>query len=267
MINFVKMQATGNDFVIINGTGHKPSELAKRLCDRRFGIGADGLLLMEKSKKSDFKMRIFNPDGSEPEMCGNGLRCIAVFAHKNKIAPAKMSVETKAGILKAEVKGKRVKINMMPPSSIKLGLDVSINGKNYQVHYVDTGVPHSVYYVDELDNTDVYNLGRKIRYHGLFKPKGANVNFVKSSGKNSIKIRTYERGVEGETLACGTGAVASAVISSLIASMKSPVNVYTKGGMLKIYFRERNHEFDNVFLEGEADMVFEGKIKIGGRYV
>ena len=263
------MQATGNDFVVVDKIAQSSklkaqslSKLAKELCNRRFGIGADGLLLLEKSKKCDFKMRIFNPDGSEPEMCGNGLRCVAVFAHKNKIAPAKMSVETKAGILNAEVKGKGVKINMTPPTSVKPGLDVSVDGKNYQIHYVDTGVPHLVYYVDGLDDADVYNLGRKLRYHGLFKPKGANVNFVKTQSKDSIKIRTYERGVEGETLACGTGAVASAIISSLIKSLKPPVRVQTKGGLLKVYFDKIDNKFRDVFLEGEAHVVFEGKIEV-----
>ncbi len=263
------MQATGNDFVVIDSANHKPqttnrklSELARKLCDRKFGVGADGLLLLEKSKKCDFKMRIFNPDGSEPEMCGNGIRCIAVFAHKNKIAPAKMSVETKAGILNAEVRGERVKINMTPPSSIKPGLNVSVDGKIYQIHYLDTGVPHLVYYVDGLDDADVYNFGRKLRYHGLFKPKGANVNFVKIQSKDSIRIRTYERGVEGETLACGTGAVASAIISSIVKRTKPPVKVQTGGGLLKVYFDKTDNKFTDVFLEGEAHVVFEGKIEV-----
>ncbi len=267
-LKFVKMQATGNDFVVINRRVHSPQsivhslpKLAKKLCDRRFGIGADGLLLLEKSKKCDFRMRIFNPDGSEPEMCGNGLRCVAAFAHKNKIAPANMSVETKTGILNAKVTKDKVRINMTQPSSIKLGLDISIEEKNYQVHYADTGVPHLVYYVDDLKNVDVYNLGRKMRYHPLFKPKGANVNFINPSGKDALNIRTYERGVEAETLACGTGAVASAIISSIIKAMKSPIKVYTRGGLLKIYFKKQNNKFKNVFLEGEARVVFEGKIK------
>ncbi|UCH12224.1 MAG: diaminopimelate epimerase [Candidatus Omnitrophota bacterium] len=259
-LRFTKMQATGNDFVVIDKSVVSLPKLARKLCDRRFGIGADGLLLLEKSKKSDFRMRIFNPDGSEPEMCGNGLRCIAVFAHKNKIAPANMSIETKTGILNAKVTKDKVKINMAEPQSVKLGLDIGIDGKNYQVHYINTGVPHLVYYVDDLKNVDVYNLGRKMRYHPLFKPKGANANFISTTGKGALNIRTYERGVETETLACGTGAVASAIISSIIKAIKSPIKVYTRGGLLKIYFRKQNHKFKGVFLEGEAQVVFEGKI-------
>ena len=268
-IKFTKMQAAGNDFIIIDRTSYivhrisyKLSKLAIKMCDRRFGIGADGLLVLEKSKKCDFKMRIFNPDGSEPQMCGNGLRCIAFLAHKKKIAPASMSIETKAGILSAKISGKKVKIKMTQPKSIKLGLDVSVNGRDYQLYYVDSGVPHAVYYVNKLDNADVYDLGSRIRHHGLFKPRGCNVNFVKASGGRNIKIRTYERGVENETLACGTGAVASAVISALVKRISSPINVYTKGGLLKIYFKKSGNKVKDVFLEGEAEIVFEGGIYV-----
>lgn len=274
------MQATGNDFVVIDSSNQpalagakggpgkpvtsnqKLSLLATRLCDRRFGIGADGLLLLEKSKKADFKMRVFNPDGTEPDMCGNGLQCVALFAQKNKIAPSNMSVETKAGIINAEVKKNKVKIKMAKPESIKLDLDITIDGGDYQVHCVNTGVPHVIFYVDDLEKTDVYNLGRIARFHPLFMPKGANVNFVKISDKDSIKIRTYERGVEGETLACGTGAVACAIISSILKSMNSPITVYAKGGLLKIYFKKQGNKFKDVFLEGEANIVFEGKIGV-----
>jgi len=268
-LKFTKMQATGNDFVVVSNTNHKLQTtnyklpgLAKKLCDRRFGIGADGLLVLEKSKKSDFKMRIFNPDGSEAEMCGNGLRCAAVFAYKNKIASSDMSVETKAGILNAQVKKSLVKIKMTEPASVKLGLEVNADGQNYEVHYINTGVPHIVNYTDELESIDVPDLGSQLRYHGLFRPKGANVNFVKTKSKNSIQIRTYERGVEAETLACGTGAVASAIISNMIMGTKSPVKVLTKGGLLKIYFKKNDNKFNGVFLEGEASVVFEGSISL-----
>jgi len=275
-MQFTKMQAAGNDFVVINNTLrasrlpagkagfalHQLPLLARKLCDRRFGIGGDGVLILEKSAKCDFKMRIFNPDGSEAEMCGNGLRCLSFFAYKNKIAASLMSVETKAGILSAQVSSNKVKINMLKPSSIKLGIDISIGGKSYKVHHINTGVPHAIVFVDNLDAVNVKELGRALRYHSIFKPKGANVDFVKIKSKGTIAIRTYERGVEAETLACGTGATASAVISGIVKQLQSPVSVSTKGGLLKVYFKKKNNIVTDVFLEGEACVVFEGMMSL-----
>lgn len=266
-VKFSKMVATGNDFIVLDNSKSQipdpKSQIAKRLCDRKLGIGADGLLLLEESKRADFRMRIFNPDGSEPEMCGNGSRCIAIYARTKKVVPSSgMTIETRAGILSAKVDNGSVKINMTEPKDIKLGIDIEIDKKTYQLHYINTGVPHAVCFVKEADKADVINIGRTIRYHKAFMPSGTNVDFVQPKAKETLFMRSYERGVETETFACGTGAVASAVISSIIKGFSSPVKVYTRGGVLKIYFKRDNNIFTRVFLEGGAREVFTGEIKI-----
>ena len=266
-IKFSKMVATGNDFIVVDNRRRYLTigipRLVKKLCDRRLGIGADGLLLLEKSRRADFKMRIFNPDGSEPQMCGNGSRCIALYARiKRIVSSSGMTIETIAGILSAKADNRSVKINMIEPKDIKLGIDIEIDKKTYQIHYINTGVPHAVYFVKESDKADVVNIGRRVRYHKAFMPAGTNMDFVQPKAKNSLLMRTYERGVETETLACGTGAVASAIISSITMGLSSPVKVYTRGGTLKIYFRREHNRFSKVFLEGEAKEVFIGNIKI-----
>jgi diaminopimelate epimerase len=293
MINFTKMVATGNDFVVIDnrlqvaphtcsgsldegsrgrlpagrqecrGTGYRLRELAKRLCNRKTGIGADGLLILQKSEKADFRMRIFNLDGSEPDMCGNGIRCIALYARKKKIAPSAMSIETGAGILYARVGKNQVRINMTEPKGIILSMNLKINGRRYSLHRVNTGVPHIVCFMNNLNNIDLDSLARDIRYHKAFSPEGANVNIVSVRSTSHLSIRTYERGVEAETFACGTGAVASAIISNMVKKIPSPVNVQAQGGKLKIYFKGNAEKgFTDVFLEGEAKEVFTGKINL-----
>ena len=264
-IKFTKTVATGNDFIVVdNRKGVVPdnelSALAKRLCDRKRAIGADGLLLVEPSKKADFKMRIFNPDGSEAEMCGNGSRCIALYAVRKKITKSIMTIETMAGMLDASVEGNVVKVKLTDPKEIKWNFCLMINKCPYKVNFADTGVPHTIHFVDDLDGVDVKNLGSHMRNHGEFAPDGTNADFVKVVGKNTIRIRTYERGVEDETLACGTGAVASAIISAEVEKMSSPVTVETQGGdKVKVYFDIVEGNFKNVYLEGEAKLVYEGE--------
>ena len=268
MIKFTKAVATGNDFIIVDNRKDQLKNslpgLARNLCNRKYGVGADGLLLIEKSQTADFKMRIFNPDGSEAEMCGNGSRCAALYARTNKIAPANMKIETLAGVLNAGVKGEEVKARLTDPKSIQWNLCLMINECPYKVNLTNTGVPHVVHFVKDLENIDVKNLGSAMRYHKEFSPAGANVNFVKVIDKKSGKIgvRTYERGVEDETLACGTGAVASAIISAEAEKLESPVTVETGGGeSLKVYFEISDGDFKNVYLEGMAKLVYEGEIK------
>lgn len=266
-IAFTKAVATGNDFVIIdNRRGVLKSgfaQLAKKLCSRIYGIGADGLLLVEKSLEADFRMRILNSDGSEASMCGNGSRCIALFAKVNKIAPADMKIETAAGILKASVKSDEVKVRLTDPKDIQWNLCLMINECPYKVNLTDTGVPHVIHFVKDLEDIDVKHLGSQMRYHKEFSPAGANVDFVKilDVKSSSIAVRTYERGVEDETLACGTGAVASAIISAEADKLSSPVSVHTKSGeALKVYFDYEEGKFRNVYLEGKAKLVYTGVI-------
>lgn len=266
MIKFTKAVATGNDFIIVDnrdgGFGANLPDIAKKLCDSKWSIGADGLLVVEKSKKADLKMRIFNSDGSEAEMCGNGSRCVALYAFVNKIAKKEMTIETLAGLLSAAVNGDTVKVKLTDPKDIKWNLCLMINKCPYKLNFVDTGVPHVIHFVEDLDSVDVKNIGSHIRRHGEFSPEGTNADFVKILDKNNIKVRTYERGVEDETLACGTGAVASAIISAEAEKMASPITVETRSGeKLKVYFEIENGNFKNVYLEGKAQLVFNGEVK------
>jgi diaminopimelate epimerase len=252
-ISFTKMVASGNDFVVIersqNPAINNPRILARSICDRKFGVGADGLLLLEKSKIADVRMRIFNPDGSEAEMCGNGARCSVLYVGRRNT-----KLETKAGIIQSQLKGNSVKIKLTEPKDLKLNLPIKVNNRTLQVNFINTGVPHTVIFVADLDKIDVINLGRQIRFHKRFAPQGTNVDFVEALSNKSIKIRTYERGVEDETLACGTGIVASALITNY-----QKINVHTKSGeILKVYFDKIGDKFRNVWLEGKAKIVYKG---------
>lgn len=273
-VEFVKAVASGNDFIIIDRfrlrtnelTNQRTTKLAKELCQRKSSVGADGLLLIERSKKCDFKMRIFNPDGSEVDMCGNGSRCVAVYAAKEKICSNKMVIETRAGNLEGEVRKDKVKIKMPCSKDLRLKFDLNINGKKQNLNYIHTGVPHVVCFVQGLDNFDVYNTGRAIRYHSEFQPQGTNADFVEVLDEDNIRIRTYERGVEEETLACGTGAVAAAIVTAY--QMPQPrgvhkVKVDTQGGeVLVVYFKIKKNNIDEVYLEGKARIVYRGKALI-----
>jgi diaminopimelate epimerase len=265
-VRFTKAVATGNDFIIIDNRSSSVARLsafAREACDRKRGIGADGMLVIERSKKGDFKMRIFNPDGSEAEMCGNGSRCAALYAAFNKIASPDMAIETMAGVLKASVRGSTVKVMLTEPKDIKWNLCLMINKCPYKVSFANTGVPHVIHFVDDIDKVDVKSLGSHIRSHGEFAPSGTNADFVKVTGKDTISVRTYERGVEDETLACGTGSVASALIAAEAEKMSSPVTVETRSGeKLKVYFEMAEGSFRNVYLEGAARLVFEGEISV-----
>ncbi|MFA4842617.1 MAG: diaminopimelate epimerase [Candidatus Omnitrophota bacterium] len=285
-IKFSKMVASGNDFVVIQ-EGRRPEArrykfLARNICNRKYGIGADGLLVLEKSKNADIKMRIFNADGSEAEMCGNGARCAAVWlgSQSRKVAKSHVDIETKAGIIKSQINGDKVRIKLTDPKGLKLGIPIKVNGRNIRVNFINTGVPHTVIFVEGLDKIDIFNMGRGVRYHKQFAPKGTNVNFMEVLGKHSIKVRTYERGVEDETLACGTGAAAAAIITSgklANGSTGSPslepsraksrdwqtgkqkINIHTKGGeILKVYFDRTDNRFHNVWLEGLARIAYKG---------
>ena len=257
-ISFTKMLASGNDFVVIersqNPVINSPRILARRICDRKFGIGADGLLLLEKSKISDIKMRIFNPDGSEAEMCGNGARCSVLYVGRRNT-----ELETKAGIIQSQLKGNSVKIKLTNPANIKLDIPLKVNKRNLKANFIDIGVPHAVIFVDGLDEIRVSEIGRAIRNHKKFAPRGTNVDFVEVLGKDLVGIRTYERGVEDETLACGTGSVASSLIFALKADTGNKINVHTKSQeILKVYFDRTDNKFTNVWLEGKAKIVYKG---------
>ena len=258
-ICFTKMVGSGNDFIVIT---KKPagnlSKTAKLLCDRKFGIGADGLLLLDQRKNADLAMRIFNADGSEAKMCGNGARCAALFNGQRK-----SKLFTAAGIINTELLGNKVRVQLTEPEGLKLDMDLKVNNRQIKVNFVNTGVPHTVIFVRGIDGINVNYIGRSIRYHKRFTPEGTNVNFVEAEAPGTISIRTYERGVEGETLACGTGSVAAALIFALKNNLHNLVKVQTRSGeILKIYFKRIGGKFENIWLEGSARMVYSGIYKL-----
>ena len=263
---FKKMHGSGNDFILIDNRGgkirdsHGP-DLAALLCRRKFGVGADGLILIENSHRADFKWRFFNADGSQAEMCGNGGRCAARFAYMAGIAPRKLSFETEAGIIHADVMGSTVKLQLPQPKDLKLDVPIEIHGETFSLHCLNTGVPHAVYFTPDLESVPIFEWGRLIRFDPCFQPAGTNADFVQISDRHNILIRTYERGVENETMACGTGAVASAILSACKDLAESPVKVKTQGGeVLTAYFHLDGREVRNVFLEGETVLVYSGEI-------
>lgn len=261
------MAGAGNDFILADnrrGALKNLPALARRLTDRKRSVGGDGLILIERSSIADLKMRIFNSDGSEAEMCGNGVRCAARFAVARRFSGPKLSFETLAGIIGAEVRGSVVRARMTDPKGLKLGLAVRLEGREEKLHFVDTGVPHAISVRPSVEDVDVAVVGRAIRRHGAFAPRGANANFVAiDARKNEIKIRTYERGVEGETLACGTGATAAALVAAELKGLCSPVLVRTRGGdTLKIYFSKDGGCFHDVYLEGPVETGFEGRVSL-----
>jgi diaminopimelate epimerase len=222
----------------------------------------DGVLLIEKPKDANthFFMRIFNSDGSEAEACGNGYRCIGLVAHKELDFPKFMTVGTLAGPVTIDVQSdKAIKVKMVNPVDYREKVEIKLKNRSLNGAFINTGVPHVVIFVEGLDKVDELNgfpveaLGRGVRYHEHFKPKGTNVNFVQVTGDKQLSIRTYERGVEGETLACGTGSVAAAIIANLQGKVEAPVEVAPKSGeKLKIYFERSGKKVTNVFLEGPA---------------
>lgn len=264
---FVKMSGTGNDFILIDHRKPRLSreimpEFARLACRRRFSVGADGMIFIENSDKADFKWIFFNGDGSEAEMCGNGARCAARFAYMHGIAPAHMHFETVAGIIEANVSDINVSLLMTEPKDFKMDLAIDVTGRKITLHSVDTGVPHVIYFVDTYEGLDLKETGKTIRFHNKFMPAGTNVNFVKLREDGALKVRTYERGVEDETLACGTGAVASALVASVLGHVQSPVEIVTSGGdRLTILFDlHEGPSASNVFLKGPANVIYSGEL-------
>jgi diaminopimelate epimerase len=262
-ISFYKMEASANDFIVVDNRKkvlREPRKFAIRFCERHTGIGADGVLLVEPSRKARFKMRIINADGSEAEMCGNGSRCVALYARKALRLPAKFEMETLAGIIGAEVRGETVKVRLSDPRDYRESFFLDVAGKPYAFNFINTGVPHAVHFVPRLGSVAVEEFGAAVRHHAHFKPAGTNVNFVEVTGGDSIAVRTYERGV-GETRACGTGVTASALVSALTGRVKPPVKVRTFGGeILTVCFNLNGLSAGDVHLEGRARFVFKGEV-------
>lgn len=267
MLTFTKMNGAGNDFVMVdNRTGSLALDKTTiaRLCDRHRGIGADGLLAVEPAQNgADFRMRYYNADGGEAEMCGNGARCFARYASRLSGKQNAVSFETIAGVITAKLLGDRVQLQMSQPKDLALGAALDVAGTNLTVHFVNTGVPHAVVPVEDLEAVEIRKLGSGIRYHNHFAPKGTNANFTQVLGPGKLAIRTYERGVEDETLACGTGVVASALIHHELTGAPSPIGVVVRGGdTLEVGFEHDGSGYRNVTLTGPADFVFDGQVTL-----
>ncbi len=267
-VSFTKMSGTGNDFIIMDHrhpfvTASEQPDFARRICRRMFSVGADGLILIEGSGRADFSWRFYNADGSTAEMCGNGARCAARFAFLNRIAGPKMTFETLAGIIEAEVleESGDVRVRMTAPFDFRPGLKLSLGDRERDVFFVNTGVPHAVIFVDD-DEIPVKEWGREVRFHSLFQPAGTNANFVRLLKSGELQIRTYERGVENETMACGTGAVAAAISAAALGRTASPVRCVTSGGepLTILFDLLKGPGAENVFLQGPARIIYEGKL-------
>ncbi len=265
-IPFYKMSGCGNDFIIIDNrtsiwdTLMNP-DFVKTVCKRKTSVGADGMIFILSSEKTDFAWRFYNSDGSRAEMCGNGARCAALYAFLNNIAPEKLSFETEAGIINAEIKGKQVRVQLKGADYIQSNINLVIDRKNYSLYFLNTGVPHVVCFMENVDTFPVKDIGSQIRFHDRFKPAGTNVNFVEIMPDITLSIRTYERGVEDETLACGTGAVAAALVAVATGKSLSPVQVKTKSSeIITVITEYSSAPFKKVFMEGGVRVVCEAHL-------
>jgi diaminopimelate epimerase len=255
-IHFFKYQGTGNDFIMVDNRNlnfpKNNAELISRLCNRRFGIGADGLILLENAKNADFKMVYYNADGFEGSMCGNGGRCIVAFAKKLQIISNETCFDAIDGVHHAFINNTTISLKMA-------------NVDNIEIHenftFLNTGSPHHIEFCNNIDAIDVYKKGSEIRYSNQYKNTGTNVNFVEQINDNSYKIRTYERGVENETFACGTGVTAAAIAAfEHKKTATKHIFIDVLGGKLEVVFEKTKQGYENIYLIGPAEFVFEGNI-------
>ena len=269
VFDFYKMSGSGNDFILVDNRDNiieagLAAELARKLCRRKVSVGADGLILIENDDEVDFGWNFFNADGSRAEMCGNGGRCVARLANMLGICGSSLSFRTLAGIIRAEVSGSRVKLQMTQPQDLRLDMELDLNGQRFNTHFVNTGVPHTVFILEGpevLEKQEVVGQGRKVRFHSQFAPAGTNVNFIAVLDEQALALRTYERGVEDETLACGTGATAVALIGAAKGMVRPPVAVHTKSGeTLTIYFDPKEILPQEVYMEGETTVIYQGRL-------
>ncbi len=281
-IYFTKMSGAGNDFIIIDEREYPDLSLTpdfiSKLCDRRNGIGADGIINIADLPEYDFRMDYYNADGTSKTLCGNGARCAIKYAQfSNRLRNGKASFVANDDIYSGEMlEAEKVKFNLNEPKNVKRNLKVDAAGQNINYHFADTGSPHVIIKIDDIlrepanedsfytniNEVPVFDIGKEIRYHSNFFPAGTNVNFIKINN-GAIEIRTYERGVEDETLACGTGSAASAVAASLFDNVKPPVLLLTRGGdELIVDFNLKNNHIENLSLTGPAKIIYTGNFLI-----
>lgn len=275
-IPFVKMHGAGNDFILIDNRGgdrHLDRAQVRTLCSRRRGVGADGVILIESSNEAAFRMRYYNSDGGEAEMCGNGARCAVFLAAELGLGEERgdgchMHFLAGPGLMGGTVEGSRVAIGMTDASSFERDVSLAVAGGEEKVHFINTGVPHAVVVerdVQSLDDQELVERGRAIRMHSAFAPDGANADFVTRQSDGAVAIRTYERGVEDETEACGTGAVAAAVVLERLGLVESPVTLVTRGGeAVRVSFKGETWGAREVVLEGPTAVSFRGNVDLTG---
>lgn len=273
-LKFDKMNGAGNDFVLVDnvsGAIHLSGSQIRWLCDRRRGIGADGIIVVESGHDVDFRMRYYNANGGEAEMCGNGARCVALFARALGLGQvengeSRLRFMTTAGAMEAVVRASGASISMMDATAFEANISLPVAQRVEKVHFVNTGVPHAIIVEDDVDamgDDDIARRGRLIRNHGHFAPDGCNANFVSIAGDGRVKIRTYERGVEAETHACGTGSVAAAVALAHVGRSTSPVRLKTRGGdTLTVSFKLTETGAREVILDGPAALNFRGSVQL-----
>lgn len=269
-IPFAKLSGSGNDFILVDGRGGRYdaldlTEMARMVCRRHDSVGADGLIVLVDADGADFGWHFVNSDGSRADMCGNGGRCAARFAQLEGIAGQSMTFLTGAGVIAARVDGPVVRIQLTTPRDFKESMVVEVEGMEYSLSFINTGVPHAVLFLNSVDKIDVEEKGRIIRYHPRFAPAGTNVNFVSVADRGRIRVRTYERGVEGETKACGTGSVAAAWCAREKGMVDDRVEVVTSGGeILTVYMEEGPFGVPTVHLEGSTRFICRGTIEPEG---
>jgi len=271
-IHFYKMTGTGNDFIMIDNRkrvvdSDNCQDFVRGICRSGVSVGADGVILIENDTEADIRCRVFNADGSEPEMCGNGARCAARLAYLTGIVDRpRMSLRVGEGVLTAEILDTKVKVQMPVPVDLRRNLVADVKGRSFTLDFINSGVPHAVCFLKdkkELETINVVRLGQALRIHRSFQPDGTNVDFVFVENSHHMSVRTYERGVEMETLACGTGATASALLAAIRGEVESPVEVRVRSGeTLTVYFRATNGNipFEEVYLEGSALVVYEADL-------
>jgi diaminopimelate epimerase len=265
LFSFAKYTGCGNDFLLFDNRGSdfplSQPTIIERLCHRQWGIGADGVILLERPIQADFRIRIFNSNGSEPEMCGNGLRCLIQWLADCGIGLTSYRIEIMQRILTGFKLENAICIEMGSPKNVQWNIPLQYENQQLHVHHLDTGVPHTVFFTDHVDPVNLIELGSYIRHHSLWKPKGTNVTIAEQVGDQTLKIRTYERGVEGETLACGTGAVAAALAAAYYYHLSSPLTIQTRSGEeLSIGFFQQQEDFSHVTLTGQARHIFKGEV-------
>lgn len=261
---FAKYSGTGNYLILAdNRDGFFPTDphIIQKLCDRTSGMSADGVILVENSTRADLKMRIFNADGGEVEMCGNGLRCFYHFARTLGISHSSINVETMHRLHRLQQDSDGIKVEMGPPTDIRWNLQIALPARSFTAHFLNTGVPHTVMFVSDLNNIDVKELGRQIRHHPDVAPTNANFAEIHPSGE--ISVRTYERGVENETLACGTGGTAVALAAGKLYGLPSPIRIITRSGeSLSIGFEWSSDNCSQVSLTGAVHHLFGGNLDL-----